>query len=223
MEHMERKLAYWGAFLLLAGLICFAYGKWNGLSVTNSYVTPDRYQIYDSCPSCSTSAPPPPLVPLCQVKLLNMDRHVRVHQSFNLIVEAILGGKDTACESTLQVLATAFDVEPHAAKVVLKNDQIRRVYFNFLPKEAGSQQIVVINTTKDGDGTEIVRQVSVYEYPFIPPGISFWFSTIATVFGGILTIPWWLERLHRKSSSERHDTAKKSRNYKNSPSTRHQN
>jgi hypothetical protein len=140
-------------------------------------------------------------LPECTVTLEDVDRAVMLNRSFNMLVDVRLGSSAFACRSRVELSAAAFDVKPEFVECNLSKasaQQTQQVYFNVLPKEAGTQQVVFTHSG-DGGGASRTMEFTVYEYPYVPPDVSFWFPRIGTLFGGMLTIPWWIELFRKRS------------------------
>jgi hypothetical protein len=143
-------------------------------------------------------------LPECTVMLEDVDRAVTLNRSFNMLVDVRLDPSAFACRSRVQLSAAAFDVKPESVECNLSKgtaQQTERVYFNVLPKEAGTQQVVFTHSG-DGGGASRTMEFTVYEYPHVPPDVSFWFPRIDMLFGGMLTVPWWIELFRKRSKGK---------------------
>ncbi len=163
----------------------------------NSYaprVNPDRVQTF------YFKSAQPRLLPECAVTLQEVDREVKLDSSFNMIADVSLDPSAVGCKTRLQLSAAAFDVKPESVECNLSKDSAQhtqRVYFNVLPKEAGTQQVVFTHSG-DGGGASTTMEFTVYEYPHVLPAVSFWFPRISTWFGPMLTIPWWIDLFRKR-------------------------
>jgi hypothetical protein len=172
------------------------------LGITSTFV-PQYYYAYHGNPDrverfAFKSAAP--RLPGCAATLQKIDRKVELDRSFNMIVDVSLDPSAAECEATLEVSAAAFDVKPDSVDCKLFKDSTQhtqRVYFNLLPKKAGTQQ-VVFTYRDDGGGESTTMEFTVYEYSHVPPSLSFWFPKIDYLFGGMLTVPWWYELFRKR-------------------------
>jgi hypothetical protein len=140
---------------------------------------------------------PPPGVPTeftCRVQFPQIEKIQRLNHSLT-IVASVAGFRELPCRTKLEVSASAFKVEPKSVDVKMDRNPpgAKLVFFSVLPQEVGEQQLIF----QRSDGHDIYT-IEVQQYPGIPPGVSQWFPLVTTLFGGILTIPWWLERIERR-------------------------
>ena len=131
--------------------------------------------------------------PECGISLPDFDHRLRLGQSFALPVVATKDDRDPYCRVAIRIDAPAFgDTQP--LRTELSNPE-GKYSFILLPKEPGKQLIKIVH----GDGDDwIAQNVVVYKYPGIPPDISLWFPGANVILGGMLSIPWWLDRLGKK-------------------------
>jgi hypothetical protein len=125
----------------------------------------------------------------CEVKFDPVPDRFDVKHAINLTAMASLPPDSEECKSRLVFYATGFSVLPKDEVVVTLNKEKRtqEVVFNIMPKEVGKQAIVYGTEDKPQKSTPLI-----FQYPWINPALSIWFPVLGTLFGGILTIPWWL-------------------------------
>jgi hypothetical protein len=135
----------------------------------------------------------------CNLAIDPIKRILLFKKSFVLTVRLETFGKAKMCSSKVTILAPAFGVRPEEQEQQLDSQTTTSpMLFNLLPNEVGDQEIVV---TSFQQRSEVLHFV-VYRYPFIPPSISLWFPAIGTLFGGMITIPWWLDRWSKKRNQK---------------------
>jgi len=142
--------------------------------------------------------------PQCAVTLRNVNRKVMLGRSFNMLADVSLEPSASTCRTELQLSAAAFDVKPESIDCELSKDSSHRtrlVYFNILPKEAGTQQVVFTASGDDGSESRTMEFI-VYEYPHVNPAFSFWFPTGSCLFGGMLSLPWWIEFFRNRGKAK---------------------
>jgi hypothetical protein len=144
----------------------------------------------------------------CKVDLEEFDHALTLHESVNLIADVSLPPSVRHCESEVTVEAAAFDTKPDKIECELneKSNETQKIYFSILPNAAGSQTIVFTNSMEGGRRSRIM-DVTVSEYPHVPPSVSRWFPPLQAVFGGMITIPYWIQliagRKKRKTKGEK--------------------
>jgi hypothetical protein len=137
----------------------------------------------------------PDAPPRCSTSVRGSDRKVRVNQSFVITVDVVVPTHKNECEIEVAIETSAFKVTPEHQEIQLSpNDpRSRDVSFSVLPEHAGTQSLIIHRGTVDE-----VQYFTVYDLPFIPPQISFWFPTIVSVAGGLFTVTWWLDGLEKR-------------------------
>ena len=125
----------------------------------------------------------------CEVNFDAVPDRFHVKYSVNLKAAATLPKDKDECESKLVFYGTAFVVLPKERVTVklTKTQPSQEVVFNIMPKEAGKQAIVYGTEDKPKGATPLV-----FQYSWINPALSIWFPVLASLFGGMLTVPWWL-------------------------------
>jgi hypothetical protein len=149
----------------------------------------------------ANAPPPPPAVTTvsdCAVLMPQVARVQRLRRSFT-IVASITNYFEGPCRSTLEVFATAFEVQPKSLEITLnpKPPGAKQVRLSVLPKEVGEQQLIfnVKNPYNMNDGSE-TYDIEVRQYPGIPISVSQWFP-LATLLLGSISIPWWVDWLRK--------------------------
>jgi hypothetical protein len=125
----------------------------------------------------------------CEVKFDPVPDRFDVKHAINLVAMATLPPDSEECKSRLVFYATGFSVLPkdEVAVTLSKEKRTQEVVFNIMPKEVGKQAIVYGTDDKPQKSTPLI-----FQYPWINPALSIWFPVLGTLFGGMLTIPWWL-------------------------------
>jgi hypothetical protein len=147
----------------------------------------------------------------CAVAFDAIPAKVSLNRAFNVSVAVSLPDKVDRCTSKIVLLGTAFSIEPTAMKEVSLDQHAptRTVIFNLLPSKPGKQLLVY-----GYDETSKQTETTVYEYPFISPDFSLWFPILGTLFGGTLTIPWWLKLLGIPKPKDEQDKKEKTKKKK---------
>jgi len=145
-------------------------------------------------------------IPDCPVRIdRSVSRDLIKNESFTITMH--VGRSDiTQCENQVSVYAPGFDVKPESQKVSLPDKNLKKerdLTFTLLPKQAGSQIITVAY-----NGGEDKLGFTVDELGYVPPWLSAWGGPITSLLGGMLTIPWWIERWDKK----REERTRKSKN-----------
>jgi hypothetical protein len=130
-----------------------------------------------------------PTIKHCDVKFDPIPDHLDANRAINVIATAYLPKGADQCQSEVGFYAAAFTVEPkeHVTVMLTKDQPSQEVMFNILPNQMGKQAMVYGSDEKSYTATPVV-----FQYPYISPALTIWFPILGTVFGGMLTLPWWL-------------------------------
>jgi hypothetical protein len=125
----------------------------------------------------------------CNVNFDPIPERLNVGHAININARVSLPNDAEQCQSELEFYAAAFTVEPKDRVTVklTKGKPSQDVLFNILPTEEGKQAIVYGADRSPNGATP-----TVYQYAYISPALSVWFPALGTLFGGMLTVPWWL-------------------------------
>jgi hypothetical protein len=178
----------------------------HALFPTNSPATPDHTENFMS-PLLGMAKISPVL---CVVDIQPLERKLRLHHSF--VLEASVSNHSfEPCEASVTASATAFDVKPEVQQIAIgsSKENPKLLYFSVLPNHPGEQSLIIKAEIKYGilGRSSVVSKTqflhfNVYEYPYIPPAASAWFPSLASLFGGLLTIPYWIERRQKKQEKQ---------------------
>ena len=186
VSRMKKVFAFIGTSLIVAAL---------GVSVRSHFLEKTTASHYTTSPNDAAAAAgtSDPGDQPCHLEFLPIERVQQVGQSFT-IVAVVRPTEGEGCEIAVEAYASAFKVEPKQfSRSEARGPRARKLHFNVLPKEPGKQELSFGNASET-----YTFEIEVRQYPFVPAKISFWFPMLGGVFGGMLTIPWWLERVRKK-------------------------
>jgi len=182
--------------LFLTGIVLAAFGflfpYWIRYKL-NSSVPPPPADAHAIVRFQFNGLPPP----FCNVTIHPAsDRKVRLNRSFVLNAKIWKIDRDILCRVDIRVSAPAFAVKPEETNIELPDPSgktARTFAFNLMPQQAGPQ-VIIVEHGEDEDQFGY----SVYDYPLVPPEVTFFFPIVSTVLGSLLSIPWWIEFVGRK-------------------------
>lgn len=103
---------------------------------------------------------------------------------------------DENCETLLYLRAPNFDISPNKEeqKIVLESTSSGSISWIITPKKTGSYELSIT----DNLNTKIygINVKNMFGLTAVQAKIA---STLGTVFGPMLTIPWWWDRLRKKT------------------------
>jgi len=145
------------------------------------------------------------LLPPCEVTPDKGERVVNNGTSFALMV-TVKPITALACHADVSISAPAFDVEPDSQTFDLpdkQGNQSKAFTFLLVPKQPGTQ-LVTVNSQARQD--MLYYQVKPSE--FVPAWMNPFIGPVLSLFGPILTIPWWIDRREKKKK-EKEDEERK--------------
>ena len=133
--------------------------------------------------------------PVCFILLEKGERNVTVNTSFPLTI-TIKPGISLPCQADVFISAPTFDVKPESQAFVLPDEQghqWKSYTFLLVPKQTGNQLVMV--SSKYGQD---MLYYTVKSSEFLPAWMTPFSGPLLSLFGPILTIPWWIDRLEKK-------------------------
>ena len=133
-------------------------------------------------------------IPLC-VWEVTLPQRVLVEDNSQSIVVHATDPADTACQSALTLSAPGFGITPHKEEqiVTVKPKGSSSVAWILTPQKSGSYEIAV----SDGINTQVfgVTVTNLLGLTALQAQIM---ATLGTLFGPIITVPWWIERWQQR-------------------------
>lgn len=182
---MSGKILLIGILLFLLG-IYFRYDIKNRESVATRLDKSDtKHGIVDGPPLCSWEATLPE-----RVMAENKTQAVTINTK---------NETDTTCETSLFLRAPGFDISPakDEQNISLETGKSGSISWIITPRKVGSYEIALtdnLNTKVFG-----VSVNNMFGFTAVQAKI---LSSLGTLFGPMLTIPWWWERLRRRKPEE---------------------
>ena len=200
-QFVDTLVSMWNKKLLLLGIVVAAFGFLFPYAIgytLNDRVPPPPADAHGILKFEFNGSPPP----FCNVTIQTAsDRKVRLNRSFALNAKIWKNESDILCKVNIRVSAPAFDVKPDETNIELPDASgktARNFAFNLMPQQAGPQVIIVEHGEDENQ-----FGYSVYDYPLVPPEITFFFPIVSTVLGGMLTVPWWIEFFGKKRKNKK--------------------
>ena len=130
---------------------------------------------------------------------INSPQRVLSEDTSHTITINATNGTDTNCASALTLLAPGFDVSPRkeAQTVTAKPKGQGSVAWIITPQKSGSFEIAVT----DGIDTRVIG-VTVTNLLGLTATQAQLFAAVGTLFGPMLTVPWWFERLQQRKRQQ---------------------
>lgn len=102
------------------------------------------------------------------------------------------------CESLVSLRSPGFDVSPNkeSQKVTLESGKTGSISWILTPRKVGTYEIAItddINTKVFGISVKNIMGLSAWQAQFA--------GGLGTLFGPMLTIPWWWDRLKKKKQT----------------------
>jgi len=132
--------------------------------------------------------------PLCVWEVALPQRVLAEDNSQFLVVNATDPAK-TDCQSSLTLLAPGFDISPHKEEQILtaKSQGSGSIFWIVTPHKPGSYEIAL----SDGINTRVLG-VTVTNLLGLTALQAQILTTLGTLLGPVITIPWWLERWQQR-------------------------
>ena len=142
------------------------------------------FGMIEGIPPCSWDASPP-------------ERVVAENKSQAIVIE-VASPTDSECESTISLRAPGFDISPYNAeqKIALEAGKEGSLSWILNPRKTGTYEIAVsdiLNTKIFG-----ITVTNVFGLNAMQAKIA---SFGGTLFGPMLTVPWWWDRLRKKKEN----------------------
>ncbi len=132
--------------------------------------------------------------PLCTWEVSSPDR-VMAENKTQAILISVKNNEKEACESYIALRAPSFDTNPpkEEQKITLQPNQKGSLSWILTPRRTGTFEFSV----SDSIDTKIFG-ITVKNIFGLSSAQAKVFSFIGTLCGPMLTIPWWIERWHKK-------------------------
>lgn len=136
-------------------------------------------------------------VPPCAWDVSVQNRVVTENHSQAIVVNAT-NTMDVACQSTVSLLAPGFNVTPHKDEQVVKAQANGKgsVAWIATANDAGDYELVVT----DGINTSVVG-ITVTNLLGLTALQAQIFAMVGSIFGPMLSIPWWFERWQQRKKA----------------------
>lgn len=133
-------------------------------------------------------------LPACDWKVNTPDRVVSENKSLAIVIKAY-NSSDEDCESVVSLQAPGFDLSPSydEQKIVLPKKGKESKSWILIPRRTGTFEISVsdvINTNIFGITVTNIFGLDAVAAKFI--------SIVGGLFGPMLTVPWWWDRLRQR-------------------------
>jgi len=137
-------------------------------------------------------------IPPCTWEVNPIERVVSENKSQAVVVN-FSNATSAACESVISLRAPSFDISPLKEEQDIKLDSGKNGSLSWIitPKKTGVYEIAVsdiLNTKVFGITVKNIFGLSTLQARL--------FSSLGTIFGPMLTVPWWWDRLRRKRENK---------------------
>jgi hypothetical protein len=127
----------------------------------------------------------------------DVSRRQIVGESFNLSCR-LQAKEDESCDAEVSVLASAFDVSPkEPRKIAIARDEVQ-LWWNLTPKYPGDQTLLVTVLNEQHSLGFVVREAKL-----LPDWAGLVASAVCFLFGPILTVPFWVDRIEKRREEKR--------------------
>jgi len=183
---MTKKLI--GLFGLILFLLCLSFGFWLWQQEKLAHSRDKNKIAFGNVAG----------IPFCDWDIKPPDRVISEQKSQAIVIN-IKNTAGSACQSNLTLTAPGFDVSPSSNErsMDLKSKSKGSLAWILTPRNAGDYEITVsdmLNTKVTG-----VTVTNIFGLTSLQAQIA---SIFGTLFGPMLTIPWWMDKMYFKKKQE---------------------